>query len=189
MKSKRAEAEHLATVKALEHQDDRSQQAVLVEMYTELQGLDTVIAGVFIRRVQLVWKLLDEHRHEEVLQMIEESEAAATPDPEPDQYPLDVMDLHELDGGWVGWWSKGHHDRFAFIEAVREENAGGSEKWRERWAQREGHLRPTSVRHEYRRFTLREGRMVAGRADGPGPGAFPVTSLTMKLLRGPGGPR
>jgi len=92
---------------------------------------------------------------------------------------IDVQDLREFEGSWFGWWAKEHHDPEAFIEAVEIENAGGSEQWKKRWEVRRKFLNPEKVWHgHWRCVPHHSGAGVTyHQADGPGPGAFPVTVL------------
>lgn len=36
-------------------------------------------------------------------------------------YNLEIQELREFEGGHLGWWSKGHQDKIAFLFAVTED--------------------------------------------------------------------
>ena len=35
-------------------------------------------------------------------------------------YPLDIIELREFEGGHMGWWSKGHHNKMEFLFEAAE---------------------------------------------------------------------
>lgn len=81
------------------------------------------------------------------------------------EYPLEVKILNEFEGGFLGYYSKGHHDPHVFIDAIKDFADGTIESV--------GH-----VRHEYWRC-LPVGPGYKGvvllNAKSHARGAFPVT--------------
>ena len=81
-------------------------------------------------------------------------------------YPLDIQELRELEGGHLGWYSKGHHDSLAFVAAIAAMDAP-----------RRIVIDSRFIRHEYWRCVPVPGEHFTCTFNAkPGArGAFPVT--------------
>lgn len=86
----------------------------------------------------------------------------------PKKYPLSIESLRDLDGDYVGFYSKGHHDPTEFLTEITE------------WGGVEIDVSPSEVYHVWWRSVPYDGD--AGdvtiqfvQCAGPGPGAYPAT--------------
>src|ERR1051325_10995602 len=91
------------------------------------------------------------------------------------KYQLDIQELREFQGGHLGWWSKGHHDKHAFAAAlVQGEHV--SQHDADYFAE-DGPI-TDYIRHEWWRCVPvgnGEKGTLTVRARGGARGAFPVT--------------
>ena len=80
-------------------------------------------------------------------------------------YPLEIQELREFEGGHLGWFSKGHQDKMAFLFGVAEH------------ANDALYIRSEQVRHEHWRCVPVTGEhfTCTHRAKPGTRGAFPVT--------------
>lgn len=99
---------------------------------------------------------------------------------------IDILDLREAGsdgGGLMGYWAKGHHDRYAFAEAVNEYT--GADCYydsRHVTVTRVVGSEPHPVRHEWWRtvpVSGQPGHSVYHSAEPHSRGAFPVTVTTI----------
>lgn len=78
-------------------------------------------------------------------------------------YNLEIQELREFEGGHLGWWSKGHQDKIAFLFAVTED------------IQERFEVTPEQVRHEHWRCVPVGGGSLLVKARPNTRGSFPVT--------------
>lgn len=98
---------------------------------------------------------------------------------------IDIIDLREAGsdgGGLMGYWAKGHHDRFAFAEAVND-HTGADCYYDTRYVVVSRlDYGPQPVRHEWWRavpLSGEPGHSVYHSAEPHSRGAFPVTVTTI----------
>jgi hypothetical protein len=84
---------------------------------------------------------------------------------------MDIQELEEYEGGFMGYYAKGHHDADEFLEEVADYiREFGSPEMPEP-------MKAENVRHEYWRNMPVDGGVVFNRAKGPGRGAYRVTVI------------
>lgn len=83
---------------------------------------------------------------------------------------MDIRTLYEYEGGFMGYYAKGHHDADEFLEEV-------ADYIREFGSEAVGSLDPRYVRREYWRNVPLDGGYTIQVAKGPGRGAYPVTVI------------
>lgn len=93
----------------------------------------------------------------------------------------DLEHVHEIcDGGFVGWFVRGHRDKWVFMDTVDYEDAPDYP---------DGMIPLSEVVHTYWRcvptracYDIREWETMWVTAPGPAPGAFPVTTYLPDII-------
>lgn len=84
---------------------------------------------------------------------------------------MEIKELHEYEGGFLGYYAKGHHDPAEFLNEVADYICEfGAHATPEP-------LSEAHVRHEYWRNVPLDDGYTLQRAKGPGRGAYPVTVI------------